>query len=63
MRLRAGGLALAQLPSLDIEISEDLAHPCLRVLWPQVLDWGRWCRGGGVALGRGWSAVLAPVWT
>lgn len=62
VRLGAGGLVLPrppaleglagfllpepQLPRLGIENSKDLAHPCLCVLWPQVLGWGRWCRGG-----------------
>lgn len=69
VRLGAGGLVLPrppaleglagfllpelQLPGLGIENSKDLAHPCLCVLWPHVLGWGRWCRGGrGVQVWR-----------
>lgn len=34
-------LSEPQLPQPEIELSVDLAHSCLGVFWPQVLDWGR----------------------
>lgn len=60
-----------QLPQLEVEILEDPAHTCFRVLWPQVLAWGGgegswWLCGGGrgvqLWLPHG-PAQRAQVWT